>query len=56
MSYDPGQTIPYFSNPRIKYKGVPTGNANSADSARTITLTAPYVAVYRHARTGVIFA
>jgi len=46
MSYDPGQTIPYFSNPRVKYNGVPTGTA-TADSARTITLTAPYVAKYR---------
>ena len=50
MSYDPGQTIPYFSNPRIKYKGVPIGTANSADAARTITLTAPYVAKYRRSR------
>jgi hypothetical protein len=47
MSYDPGETIPYFSNPRIKYQGVPTGNASSADSARTITLTAGIVASYR---------
>ena len=47
MSYDPGQTIPYFSNPRINYKGVPTGDSRTADSARTITLTAPYVAAYR---------
>jgi hypothetical protein len=47
MSYDPGETIPYFSNPRIKYNGVPTGNAKTADSARTITLTAGYVAAYR---------
>jgi hypothetical protein len=50
MSYDPGKTIPYFSNPRIKYAGVPTGNAKTADSARTITLAAPYVAAYRRAR------
>jgi hypothetical protein len=46
MSYPPGQTIPYFSNPRVKYQGVPTGTA-TADSARTITLTAPSVAKYR---------
>ena len=46
MSYDPGQTIQYFSNPRVKYKGVPTGTA-TADVARTITFTAPYVAKYR---------
>ncbi len=54
MSYDPGETIPYFSNPRIKYKGVPIGNPNTADSARTITLTAPYVAAYRKTVKGVI--
>jgi len=47
MSYDPGKTIPYFSNPRIKFQGVPTGNPRTADAARTITLTAPYVAAYR---------
>jgi hypothetical protein len=47
MSYDPGNTIPYFSNPRIKYQGVPTGDPDTADSARTITLTAPFVAAYR---------
>jgi hypothetical protein len=46
MSYDPGQTIQYFSNPRVKYKGVPTGSA-TADVARTITFTAPYVSKYR---------
>jgi len=50
MSYDPGETIPYFSNPRIKYEGKPTGNAKTADSARTITMTAPYVAAYRKSR------
>ncbi|HEV8293094.1 MAG TPA: M12 family metallo-peptidase, partial [Tepidisphaeraceae bacterium] len=50
MSYDPGETIPYFSNPRIKYQGVPIGTANSADAARTITLAAPYVAAYRRPR------
>ncbi|HEV8292287.1 MAG TPA: M12 family metallo-peptidase, partial [Tepidisphaeraceae bacterium] len=46
MAYSPGQTIPYFSNPRVTYKGVPTGTA-TADNARTITFTAPYVAKYR---------
>jgi hypothetical protein len=46
MAYDPGTTIPYFSNPRVKYKGVATGTER-ADSARTITITAPYVARYR---------
>ncbi len=49
MSYDPGTTIPYFSNPRIKYRGVPTGS-DDADAARTITLTAATVAAYRKAK------
>jgi len=47
MAYDPGELIPYFSNPRLKYQGARLGNARSADSARTITLAAPYVARYR---------
>jgi hypothetical protein len=47
MSYDPGETLPYFSNPRIKYKGAALGNVKSADASRTITLTAPIVARYR---------
>ena len=47
MSYDPGETIPYFSNPRLSYLGVPIGTAKSADAARTITLSLPYVAGYR---------
>ena len=50
MSYDPGQTIPYFSNPRLQYQNAPLGNRKTADSARTITFTAPYVASYRRAR------
>jgi len=36
----------YYSNPRITFRGVPIGDADSADAARTITLTAPYVANY----------
>src|SRR2546423_9726334 len=50
MSYDPGKTIPYFSNPRIKFQNVAIGDAKTADSARTITITAPYVAAYRKPR------
>jgi hypothetical protein len=51
MAYDPGTEIPYFSNPRITYKGVPEGNAASADASRVITEDAPEVAAYRNVRT-----
>lgn len=47
MSYDPGITIPYYSNPNITYKGMPIGEAGLANVARAITLTAPVVASYR---------
>ena len=36
-----------FSNPDIAYAGVPDGVAGSADVARLIRLTGPYVAAYR---------
>ena len=52
MSYAPGQTILYYSNPRVKYRGVPTGDARSADVARLIMRTAPHVAQYRRERIG----
>ena len=38
--------LPIYSNPRISYKGVPTGNTG-ADNARTINQTAKVVAKYR---------
>jgi hypothetical protein len=47
MAYDPGDTIPYFSNPRLKYRGVAIGNARTADNARVINQTAAVVAAYR---------
>ncbi|MFI5380494.1 MAG: Ig-like domain repeat protein [Tepidisphaerales bacterium] len=47
MAYDPGTTIPYYSNPAVDYLGVPTGKAGTADAARVITWTAPVVANYR---------
>ncbi|HVS69682.1 MAG TPA: M12 family metallo-peptidase [Phycisphaerae bacterium] len=47
MAYDPGQEIPYYSNPRISYQGVPEGDAATADVARVITEDAPIVAGYR---------
>ncbi|MCY2950751.1 MAG: Ig-like domain repeat protein [Planctomycetota bacterium] len=47
MAYDPGEIIPYFANPNVKYKGVPTGTSSSADVARTIRQTAGIVAQYR---------
>jgi hypothetical protein len=45
MAYSPGTPIPYFSNPNLMYMGaaigIPDGQANSADNARTINITAP---------------
>lgn len=45
MAYAPGSPIPYFSNPNVKFLGAPTGipdgQANSADNARTINNTSP---------------
>lgn len=50
MAYAPGTQIPYFSNPNISYQGTPTGipdgDPNSADNARTINATAPLTATF----------
>ena len=48
MSYDPGQTIPYFSNPAITYADVAEGRAGRADAAHVIMKTAPIVANYHN--------
>ena len=45
MSYDPGQTIPYYSNPNVTYAGVPVGTGN-ANAAATIAANATVVANY----------
>lgn len=47
MSYPPGISIPYYSNPAVYYKGVPTGTTQTANVARTINETSSYVAAYR---------
>ncbi|MDB3959072.1 SUMF1/EgtB/PvdO family nonheme iron enzyme, partial [Opitutales bacterium] len=52
MSYDTdqdtyNQLIPYFSNPAVNYGTVATGNDGSADNAKVLTSTAPYVANFR---------
>jgi hypothetical protein len=46
MAYDPGQIVPYFSNPDVTYLGVPVGS-KTANVARVINETAPLVAAYR---------
>lgn len=55
MAYAPGQGIPFFSNPDVKYLGTPTGVAgetsDAANNARTIGLLATTVAQYRCANT-----
>lgn len=51
MAYAPGQRIPFFSNPDVKYLGTPTGvpgqTTAAANNARTIGLLAATVAQYR---------
>ena len=44
MAYAPGSRIGHFSNPNVKYNGVPTGVANRADNVRVINITAAIVA------------
>ncbi len=43
MAYPPGIPIPYFSNPNVSFRGVPTGIAepstNSANNAKTLNRT-----------------
>jgi hypothetical protein len=52
MAYDPGQVIPYYSNPSILYQGVPIGNA-TANASATIAQFASTVAGF-HATPKVI--
>jgi hypothetical protein len=48
MAYQPGLPIPYYSNPDVLFLGVPTGipepSTNSANNAKTISLSAATVA------------
>ena len=46
MAYDPGFTVPHFSNPSANWFGVPTGTA-SRNNARTIRETLATIAAYR---------
>jgi hypothetical protein len=46
MSYR-GQRIPYFSTPNVTYRGVPAGQPDACDNARTINNTCAAVASYR---------
>ena len=45
MAYSPGQGLPYYSNPNVLYLGVPMGipdgQPNPADNARTLNNTTP---------------
>ncbi len=55
MSYAPGTRIPYFSNPDVTFQGfplgVPQGQANAADNARSIRNTAAIVSQFRSSYT-----
>ena len=54
MAYEPGLWIPYFSNPEVLFRGVPTGvpagQPDAADNARTFAEFAPQVARLMTAR------
>ncbi len=60
MSYEPGIYVPYFGNPLLNLDGVPMGvpaeQERPSDGARTINETAPFVALYRNARSRIEFA
>ncbi len=60
MSYEPGIYVPYFGNPSLNLDGVPLGvpaeQERPSDGARTINETAPFVALYRNARSRIEFA
>lgn len=53
MAYRPGRQCPHFSNPRVLFRGVPTGVAEgvgAADNARTIRRVGPLLAAVRTPR------
>ncbi len=59
MAYRPGRQMPHFSNPRVLFRGVPTGSADgrmAADNVRTLNSTAALVAGVREPPARVGFA
>ena len=50
MSISNDKVIPYFSNPDVWFDKQPTGDYIIANNARTISLSAPFVAKYREKR------
>ena len=44
------RNIPYFSNPSVRYEGLPTGEANRTDNSRVLRETASIVANHRQSR------
>jgi len=47
MAYRPGVQVPHFSNPRVLFRGVPTGESGVADNAATLNWVAPHLAGVR---------
>jgi peptidyl-Asp metalloendopeptidase len=45
-------SIPYFSNPRVSYSGIPAGVENEIDNARTMAYTAPFAEEWRAVASG----
>lgn len=59
MAYRPGVQFPHFSNPRVSYRGVPTGVADgraAADNVRTMLATGGWVAAVRTPASRIGFA
>lgn len=60
MSYDPGTPVPFFSNPNLRFDGVPVGvpatEIQRADNAQTLNRLAPLVAGYRSALSRIGFS
>jgi len=47
MAYGPGTVVPFYSTPRFEIAGHPMGDAATADNARMVRESAPFVASYR---------
>lgn len=46
LSVPEPKRIPYFSNPDVKYNGIPTGVRDKADNAKLLRYSIPFVAQY----------
>ena len=54
MSYNDDEgsyqnSVPFFSNPKVSYLGVPTGNDGTENNAKALSLSVPYASNFRKA-------